>query len=212
MNTSEWWERLPAGIRAQVDGYVLQDANFQAVRVVHAAGRALGLGLTEAQRIVHDRYGHHGDRVARTPDSPLDPDSLAALAAGCPGRVTAIEAVWDGDTVHDWFVDLLALTTGPRGEHRLATLYRSTAERYLVRTRESGVEGADGKSRESGESDGLVTGHPSAVAADRCGRALADRLSVPFHFASPHTPDDRARWEAGDGRDERDGRDGRDAG
>jgi hypothetical protein len=183
MNTSEWWERLPAGIRAQVDGYVLQDAGFQAVRVVHAAGRAQGLGLTEAQRIVHDRYGHHGDRVA-TPDSPLDPDSLAALAAGCPGRVTAIEAVWDGDTVHDWFVDLLALTTGPRGEHRLATLYRSTAERYLGTTREG---------------DGLVTGHPSAVAADRCGRALADRLSVPFRFASPHTPDDRARRDAGDG-------------
>ncbi|WEH17180.1 hypothetical protein [Streptomyces sp. VNUA24] len=189
MNTSEWWERLPAGIRAQVDGYVLQDAGFQAARVVHAAGRAQGLGLTEAQRIVHDRYGHHGDRVARTPDSPLDPDSLAALAAGCPGRVTSIEAVWDGDTVHDWFVELLALTTDPQGEHRLATLYRSTAERYLGATREG---------------DGAFTGHPSAVAADRCGRALADRLSVPFRFASPHTPDDRARWDAGDGRDERD--------
>ncbi|MFE7761161.1 hypothetical protein [Streptomyces sp. NPDC057438] len=204
MNTSEWWERLPAGIRAQVDGYVLQDAGFQAIRVVHAAGRAQGLGLTEAQRVVHDRYGHHGDRVARTPDSPLDPDSLAALAAGCPGRVTAIEAVWDGDTVHDWFVDLLALTTDPRGEHRLATLYRSTAERYLRKRGERGERGERGK---SGEGDGRVTGHPSAVAADRCGRDLADRLSIPFRFASPHSPDDRARWDAGDGRDQRDGRD-----
>ncbi|QNE78227.1 hypothetical protein F0344_29740 [Streptomyces finlayi] len=37
--------------------------------------------------------------------------------------------------------------------------------------------------------------HPSAVATDRAGKALAARLSVPFHFASPHTPDDSApRW------------------
>ncbi|MBD9700900.1 hypothetical protein IHE56_02105 [Streptomyces sp. ID01-12c] len=202
-NTSEWWERLPAGIREQVDGYVLQDAGFQAIRVVFTAGRALGLGLVEAQHVVNDRYLHHGDRVARTPDSPLDPDSLAALAAGCPGRVTAIEAVWDGDTFHDWFVELLALTADPAGEHRLATLYRATAERYL------------------GEEKDRVMGHPSAVAAGRCGRALAARLSVPFRFASPHTPDDRARWDAGDGEkagvagdagEPGDVRDGRDAG
>lgn len=177
MNTSEWWERLPAGIREQVDGYVVQNAGFQAIRVVFTAGRSHGLGLAEAQHVVNDRYLHHGDRVARTPDIPLDPDSLAAC---CPGRVTAIEAVWDGDTVHDWFVDLLALTADPAGEHRLATLYRKTAERYL------------------GEEKDRVMGHPSAVAAGRCGRALADRLSVPFRFAAPHTPGDRARW---DGRD-----------
>ncbi|MGW0842055.1 hypothetical protein ACWD26_18140 [Streptomyces sp. NPDC002787] len=178
MSTSERWELLPAGIREQVDGYVLQDAYFQAVRVVFRAGRALGLGLHDAEGVVHDRYAHHGDRVARTPDSPLDPESLAALAAGCPGRVTAIEAVWDGDTVHDWFVELLALTTDPSGEHRLATIYGKTAKRYL---------GEEGEGAGGG-------GHPSALAADRCGRALAARLSVPFHFASPDIPDEQARW------------------
>ncbi|MFF6786548.1 hypothetical protein [Streptomyces sp. NPDC012510] len=180
MNTSEaseWWERLPAGIREQVDGYVLQDALMPAVRVVFTAGRALGLSLHDAQSVVNDRYLHHGDRVARTPDSPLDTESLAALAAGSPGRVTAIEAVWDGDTVHGWFVELLALTADPPGEHRLAAIYWGAAERYLG-------EEADG--------DGL---HPSAAAADHCGRALATHLSVPFHFASPHTPDDEARWQ-----------------
>jgi hypothetical protein len=176
MNTSEWWELLPAGIREQVDGYVLQDAYMQAVRVVFTAGRALGLGLHDAEGVVHDRYAHHGDRVARTPDSPLDQESLAALAAGCPGRVVAIEAVWDGDTVHDWFVGLLALTADPTGEHRLATIYWKTAERYL-----------------GAEAD-RAGGHPCAAAADHCGRALAARLSVPFHFASPDTPDEEARW------------------
>lgn len=97
--TAEWWALLPEGVRRQVGGYVLQDACFRAIRVVFEAGRARGLGLHEAQLVVHDRYLRHGDRVARTPDSPLDAVSLAARADGCPGRVVAIEAVWDGDTV-----------------------------------------------------------------------------------------------------------------
>ncbi|XXZ50653.1 hypothetical protein AAGT00_21325 [Streptomyces cavourensis] len=127
----EWWELLPFGIRRQVDGYVLQDNRMQALRVVHEVGRALGLGLREAQILVHDRYLHHGGRVARTPDSPLDVESLAARAAGCSGRVVAIEAVWDGDTVHDWFVCLMAITADPVGERCLATVYRDAAVRYL---------------------------------------------------------------------------------
>lgn len=117
------WEDLPIGIRAQVDGYVLQDNRFQAVRVVWEAGRARGIGLVEAQEIVHSRYEHFGERVARTPDSPLDLDSLAARASGIGARVVAIEAVWDGDTVHDWFVRLLAITDDPAGEHHLATVF-----------------------------------------------------------------------------------------
>ncbi|MFE7753433.1 hypothetical protein [Streptomyces sp. NPDC057429] len=170
---AEWWELLPAGIRQQADGYVLQDAYLGAVRAVLEAGRAHGLGLHEAQLVVHDRYVHHGDRVARTPDSPLDLESLTALARGAHGRVVAVEAVWDGDTVHDWFVVLLALTADPVGEHRLATVYRSAAVRFLA-------------------DEGSGPLHPSAVAADRAGRALAVHLRVPFHFASPHTPDDEA--------------------
>ncbi|MFI8237798.1 hypothetical protein ACIF83_11170 [Streptomyces sp. NPDC085866] len=171
-----WWNLLPAGIRGQVDGYVLQDARLQAVRVVREVGRAHGLGLTEAQTVAHDRYLHHGDRIARTPDSPLDLESLAARAAGCPGRVLAIEAVRDGDTTHDWFVDLLAVTAEPTGEQRLVTIYRSTAVRHL------------------GEHEDHGPLHPSA-AATRAGTALAARLSVPFHFASPDRPDDQApRW------------------
>ena len=175
--TSEWWERLPAGIRRQVDGYVLQDAVFQAVRTVFEAGRALGLRLNEAQRVVNDRYLHHGDRIARTPDSPVDLESLSARAAGCLGRVVAIEAVWDGDTVHDWFVNLLAITTDPAGEHPLATVYRGTAVRNLDEEDEPGDL------------------HPSAVVADKAGRGLAAHLAVPFHFGSPQVPDDDVpRW------------------
>ncbi|MFD4562963.1 hypothetical protein ACFWOX_00700 [Streptomyces sp. NPDC058467] len=171
--TGRWWELLPAGIRDQVDGYVLQDARLQAIRIAFEAGRARGLGLHDAQLLVHDRYLHHGDRVARTPESPLDLESLAARATGAVGRVVAIEAVWDGDTVHDWFVNLLAVTADPAGEQPLATIYRSTAARHF------------------GDEDPGPR-HPAAAAADSAGRALAAHLAVPFHFASPDTPDDEA--------------------
>lgn len=171
-----WWDLLPADIRERADGYVLQDARLQAVRVVFEAGRSRGLGLNDAQGVVNDRCLHHGDRIARAPDSPLDLASLATRAVGVSGRVVAIEALWDGDTVHDWFVNLVAVTADSAGEQPLATIYRSAAVRYL-----------------GGEYPGPL--HPSAAAADRAGRALAAHLSVPFHFASPDTPDDEApRW------------------
>ncbi|SNT59119.1 hypothetical protein SAMN05216252_15319 [Actinacidiphila glaucinigra] len=130
-----WWESLPTGIRNQIDGYVLQDSFLSAVKAVVDVGLVThGIGVGTAQLLVSDRYLHYGERIARTPESPLDPESLAYRAAGCPGRIVAIEAIWDGDTVHDWFVVLLAITAGPREEHVMATVYRSTAERYLART------------------------------------------------------------------------------
>ncbi|MEU4358810.1 hypothetical protein [Streptomyces virginiae] len=158
------WETLPAGIRAQVDGYVLQDRLLPAVKLVWDAGRARGIGLHDAETVVHERYVFHGDKIARTPESPLDLESLAALAGGLPGRVVAVEAVWDGDTVHDWFVNLLAITDGPAEERHLATVYSRR-------------------------------GRDPAEAAAEAGRALADHLGVPFHFAGPDTPDEEApRW------------------
>ncbi|MFF7635063.1 hypothetical protein ACFZB9_18175 [Kitasatospora sp. NPDC008050] len=174
-----WWESLPDGIREEIDGHVLKDSLLGAVRVITAIGLVPhGIGLDTAQLIVNDRYLHHGDRIARTPESPLDLESLAYRAAGCTGRVVAIEAVWDGDTVHDWFVVLLAVTADPAGEVHLATVHRSTAKRYLG-------EDLENHSR-----------HPEAVAAERAGSALAAHLSLPFHFASPATPNDEApRWQ-----------------
>ncbi|MDH6143779.1 alkanesulfonate monooxygenase SsuD/methylene tetrahydromethanopterin reductase-like flavin-dependent oxidoreductase (luciferase family) [Kitasatospora sp. GP30] len=172
---TEWWESLPAGIREQIDGYVLQDSVMGAVRLVFNVGRAShGIGLNTAQAIVADRYEHYGDRIARTPDSPLDLDSLAYRAAGFPGRILAIEAIWDGDTVHDWFVELLAVTEDPETDHHLATVYYSTAKNHLAAQHTSDPRPLP------------------AIAADRAGRALAAHLAVPFHFASPDTPDDEA--------------------
>ncbi|QIP83862.1 hypothetical protein GLX30_07085 [Streptomyces sp. Tu 2975] len=85
----------------------------------------------------------------------------------------AIGAVRDGDTVHDWFVVLPAVTADPAGDHALAVVHRDAAVRHL------------------GDED-LRRRHPSAVAAERAGSALAAHRAVPFRFASPHTPDDEA--------------------
>lgn len=176
---NEWWESLPAGIRDEIDGYVLQDSLLMAVKVITDIGRVPhGIGVGTAQLIVNDRYVHHGDRIARNPESPLDLESLVCRAAGCAGRIVVIEAIWDGDTVHDWFVQLMAVTADPAGEAQLATVYWSTAKRYL------------------GENEDYRPRHPAAVAAERAGRALAAHLAVPFHFAGPDTPDDEApRWQ-----------------
>ncbi|KOX01805.1 MULTISPECIES: hypothetical protein [unclassified Streptomyces] len=162
---SGWWAHLDERTRREVDAEVLRDRRLPAVRSVWAALRPLGLGLHEAERVVHSRYDALADQVERTPPDPLDVPSLAARAAALPGRVAAIEALWDGDTVHDWFVVLVAVLEGPDGEGHLATVHHRP--------------------------EGSL---PRAAAAE-AGRALADHLGVPFHFPSPNVPDDQApRW------------------
>ncbi|MFJ8503680.1 hypothetical protein [Streptomyces avermitilis] len=73
-----------------------------------------------------------------------------------------VEALWDGDTFHDWFVLLVTVLDDPAGEGRLATVHHR------------------------------VGGPPPGTRAAEAGRALADHLGVPFHFASPDVPDDEA--------------------
>ncbi|MDH6218510.1 hypothetical protein [Streptomyces pseudovenezuelae] len=171
---SGWWAYLEERTRQEVDANVLCDRRLLAVKAVWEALRPLGLGLIEAERVVHGRYEFLGDRVRRAQPDPLDVASLAARAAAHPGRVAAIEALWDGDTVHDWFVVLVAILnnpSGPSGEGHLATVYH----------------------RPDGTSPG--------TAAAEAGHALAQHLGVPFHFASPDVPDDEApRWRAVQGR------------
>ncbi|MEV0523188.1 hypothetical protein AB0I66_07160 [Streptomyces sp. NPDC050439] len=161
---SDWWGQLAEQTRREVDADVLRDRRMAAVRSVWEALRPVGLGLLEAQSVVHSRYEALGDQVRRTPPDPLDTPALAARAAALPGRVVAVEALWDGDTVHDWFVDLFAVLDEPQGEGRLAVIYH-------------------------------LPDRSPADAATEAGQALADHLGVPFHFASPDTPDDQApRW------------------
>ncbi|MEW2514005.1 hypothetical protein [Streptomyces sp. NPDC046870] len=159
---SGWWAALEERTRREVDAEVLRDRRLPAVKAVCGALRPSGLGLYEAERVVRARYAALADQVRRTPPDPLDVPSLAARSAALPGRVAAIEAVWDGDTGHDWFVVLVAVLEEPDGEGHVATVYRRRGS------------------------------PPPETAAAEAGRALADRLGVPFHFASPNVPDDRA--------------------
>ncbi|WP_328966594.1 hypothetical protein [Streptomyces sp. NBC_00239] len=160
-----WWGYLEERTRREVDADVLRDRRISAVRTVWEALRPLEVGLHEAERVVHARYEVLGDRVRRTPPDPLDLASLAARAAALPGRVAAVEALWDGDTVHDWFVLLVAVLDDPDGEGHLATVHHRP--------------------------DGNAPG-PAAAEA---GQRLATHLAVPFHFPSPHAPGyDAPRW------------------
>lgn len=164
---SGWWAHLEERTRREVDADVLRDRRLSAVRSVWEALRPLEVGLHEAERVVHARYEALGDQVRHTPPDPLDLPSLVARAAALPGRVAAVEALWDGDTVHDWFVLLVAVLDAPVGEGHLATVYHRPD-----------------------------VASPGSAAAD-AGRALAGHLGVPFHFASPDIPDDDApRWRA----------------
>jgi hypothetical protein len=162
---SGWWAYPEERTCREVDADVLRDRRLSAVRTVWEALRPLGVGLHKVERVVHARYEALGDRVQRTPPDPLDLPSLAVRAAALPGRVAAVEAFWDGDTVHDWFVLLVAVLDAPEGESHLVTVHHQP------------------------------DGSPPGVAAAKAGRALASHLGVPFHFVSPDVPDDEVpRW------------------
>ncbi|MFD7986909.1 DUF4259 domain-containing protein [Kitasatospora indigofera] len=122
-----WWESLPAGIQAEIDGYVLQDSILAAVHIIVAIGLVPhDTGVGTAQMIANDRYRHYGDRIAREPESPLDLESLACRAAGCAVPVLAIEAVRDGDSI--------TTSYGPdKALPRLATDLRALAAEALGR-------------------------------------------------------------------------------
>ncbi|CAM5719129.1 MULTISPECIES: hypothetical protein [Streptomyces] len=159
---SGWWACLEERTRREVDADVLRDRRLPAVRSVWNALRPSGLGLADAERVVHARYEVLADQVRRTPPDPLDVPSLAARAAALPGRVAAIEALWDGDTVHDWFVLLIAVLEDPDGEGHLATVHHRR------------------------------DAPPPRTAAAGAGRAPAGHLGVPFRFPSPDVSDDQA--------------------
>lgn len=65
---------------------MLRDRPLSAVRTVWEALRPLGVGLHEAEQVVHARYEALGDQVQRTPPDPLDLASLAARVAALPGH------------------------------------------------------------------------------------------------------------------------------
>ncbi|MEU6028169.1 hypothetical protein ABZ825_14260 [Streptomyces tauricus] len=175
-----WWDALPVSVRERVDEFVLSDRRLQAIQAVMEAVRgqwegvqAPRPGLHECDRVVMARYQALADRIVRRPEPPRDAESLAARIGELPGRLVAVEAIWDGDT-SGWFVVLVAVLDGPPSEVDLAMIRHGSDLRVF---------------------NGQVPPWPEAVEAQTTGTALAARFGVPFHFASPDAPDDEApRW------------------
>ena len=171
---SRLWSTLAPELRDQVDALVTMDRKLHAVKAIRdgvdAASRP---GLYECLDLVVERYAVLGKRFQRSPTAPLDLEVLAAKVQALPHRPAAIEAVWDGDS-EGWFVLLLAITLDPRAEHHLALVQHGTDLRLF---------------------NGSVPPWPETEEASTVGQALAERLGVPFHFASAEKPDDEApRW------------------
>lgn len=168
------WAMLSAERRSEVDALVAMDHKIQAIKTIRDGFDEETLpGLHECLALVAERCAALGKRFGRAPTPPLDLDVLTSKVRALPDQPAAIEAVWDGDT-EGWFVLLLAITLDPRAEHDLAVVQAGTDLRVF---------------------NGSVPPWPEAEEARTIGQALAERFGVPFHFASPETPDDEApRW------------------
>jgi hypothetical protein len=84
----------------------------------------------------------------------------------CASSSPRYRRLWDGDT-DSWFVCLAAVTLEPKVEHNLAFIRHGTDTRAF-----------------RGQAPPWPEAHEAAI----IGRALAERLGVPFHFTSPDRP------------------------
>jgi hypothetical protein len=166
------WDRLPAELRSHVDELIADDRKLLAIAAIRDTSDEPRPGFHECMDLLAERCAELGQPWVR-PIPPLDLDVLTEQVAALPHPPDAIEALWDGDT-DGWFVCLVAVTLQPKIEHELAIIRRGTDMRIFR---------------------GQVPPWPEAHEAASVGRALADRLGVPFHFASPDTPGtDLPRW------------------
>jgi hypothetical protein len=164
------WATLPTQVRAEVDALVMEGRKLQAVQVVRNALKEPRPGIYECMDLVAERFTDLGQCFTRSPTAPLDADELTAEIEALPHEPVAIEAVWDGDS-EGWMVRLLAVTIEPRIEHHLATVQHGTDIRLF---------------------NGEVPPWPEALEASIVGQRLAERLGIPFYFASPEKPDNFA--------------------
>lgn len=171
--TSSRWDALPEDLHQRVDALVLDGQTFAAIGCLTGAGLQPQLSLVVCMELVAARCDVLSDRITAGPPQPASVESLLTKVASLPTAPEAIEAIWDGDTF-GWLVVLLAVSRTLRTEYTL-TMIRHGGDLRLF--------------------NGEVPPWPDAEEAARLGAALANRLAVPFHFASPHTPDDDApRW------------------
>ncbi|WP_106248265.1 hypothetical protein [Allonocardiopsis opalescens] len=159
MDGHDLWEALPGPDRDRIDALVRSGRRFEAVRTLRTAS---GARLGDCMDAVAGRYRALGVPSA-PPEPPEDTEALAERVRRLPGRAVRIETAWDGDTA-GWFVLLLAVLADPPTAVVLARFRHGSDLRIF---------------------NGAVPPWPEAAAAGEAGRALADRLGLPFRPAGP---------------------------
>lgn len=156
----ERWAALPDTVRQSIDAQIRDRLFLQAMMTLTAHDPRCGLADADATIALRAKH-------IAVPRVLPDPDLETVVARAAVHRIPiAIEAFWDGDTVHDWFTVLAIVVDeeGTTARHDLTTLHGSPGVSHAQRAR-------------------------------AYGDALAARFGIPFHFPSEAKPDDRApRW------------------
>jgi hypothetical protein len=151
--------------------------------LVHEPLMDLGLGPIRATELADARKRYL--QRTRPDEFPPDPapkpptrEAVLAKAAALSAKPVAIEAYWSGDT-NGWYVVLTAVVSAPG--------------------KPEGFEDCDIICLREGSDLRLFNGEvppwPEAVFALDVGNEIAERLGVPFYFASPNHPEeDCPRW------------------
>ncbi|MGC5287718.1 hypothetical protein [Micromonospora sp. DT231] len=176
-----WWDAVEPRLLTQIDEALCTDRLIQAILLLRGEGGPQPRpGLYEAQDLLVGRRAEL-DRQGLLPPEPPPPTTtqLIAKVDAIAAPILAVEACWDGDS-RGWCVDLVAIVSRPGRDHdhvdevRLATLREGSDIRLF---------------------NGQVPPWPEAQQAIEHGQAIARHAGVPFHFASPETPDvDLPRW------------------
>lgn len=181
MHTPAWWNTIDAQLLRKIDELLCAGRLIQAVVLLRQEGRQhQPPSLYEAQDLLIHRRAELDRRGLLVPDPP--PPTTAQLiekADAITAPILAIEALWDGDT-QGWFVDLVAIVGRPGRRHDRFDEVPLTVLRH----------GGDIRLF-----NGQVPRWPEAQQAIEQGQAIAQHLTVPFHFTSPEKPDvDLPRW------------------
>lgn len=97
---SDWWACLEEQTHREIQANVLRDRRMTAVEAICEACAQSGWACASRSRWSTPLRGPRRPSATQAARSPRHP-SLAARVTALPGRVTAVEALWDGDTVNN---------------------------------------------------------------------------------------------------------------
>ncbi|GGN99270.1 hypothetical protein GCM10010112_92930 [Actinoplanes lobatus] len=180
MHPGTWWKTIDPGLLERLDELLCKGRLIPAVKLLRdEGGQQPQPGLYEAQDLLIERRAELDRQGLLPPTPPPTTAQLIEKVEAATAPVLAVEAFWDGDT-EGWFVVLVAIVRRPGGRHDcfdevLLTVLQFGGDLRLF--------------------TGQVPPWPEAQQAIEQGRAVAQHVGVPFHFASPEEPnDDLPRW------------------